>query len=85
MGRTKTETAQSLLKLSKEIEELSLGLGEILRWFDCGEDPQVIAGALEHHPHFLAVLSMRAKALADDLSNQAAEEAATTAIARMRL
>lgn len=85
MGRTKAEMAEALLKLSSEIGGLSAGLNEILAWFDAGEDPRVIQGVLEHHPHLLAVLALRTKALADDLSHQASEEATEAAINRMRL
>jgi hypothetical protein len=45
----------------------------------------VIHGVLEHHPHLLAVLALRLKALAADLSHQASEEAAAAAINKMRL
>jgi hypothetical protein len=85
MGRTKAEMAESLLRLSGEIAGLSSGVDEILAWLDAGEDPRVIHGVLEHHPHLLAVLALRLKALAADLSHQASEEAAAAAINKMRL
>jgi hypothetical protein len=85
MGRTKVEMAESLLKISSEIAGLSSGIDEILSWLDDGEDPRVIHGALEHHPHLLAVMALRLKALATDLSQQAAEDATAAVINQMRL
>jgi hypothetical protein len=85
MGRTKAEMAKSLLKLSDEIDGLSSGFDEMLKWIENGEDPQVIIGVFEHHPHSLAALALRVKALAADLSHQASEEATESAINKMRL
>lgn len=85
MGRTKAEMAESLLKLSSEVARLSSGIDEILAWLDAGEDPRVIHGVLEHHPHLLAVVALRLKALATDLSQQSAEDATAAVINKMRL
>lgn len=85
MGRTKVEMAESILKLSGEIADLSTGLDEILVWLDAGKDMRVIHGVLEHHPHMLAVVALRLKALADDLLQQASAEATEAVINKMRL
>lgn len=85
MGRTKAEMAKSLLKLSDEIDELSSGFDEMFRWIENGEDPQVIIGVFEHHPHSLAALALRTRALAADLSQQSAEDATASVINQLRL
>lgn len=85
MGRTKTEMAEAILQLSNELQSISSGLSEVLGWIENGENPKVISGALEHHPHLIAVIALRGRALAEDLKNQVADETTELIVNKIRL
>ncbi|UUA75289.1 hypothetical protein [Cellvibrio sp. QJXJ] len=83
MWRTKSDVASGCAAISNELQELATGIEQILSWFEKGEDPRVIAGSLEHHPHMLTMLAIRAKSISEDMAHQAAAEVTDAALNRI--